>query len=108
MRSEEFSGTLRRGALVAGFVAAAIAMSQPASADNFTLRVGSGHPSGPSIYVNLVENFFVPEVVRRVAEETEHTITFIEGYGGAIAGVADTLEAVETGLLDVGAYCFCF
>lgn len=87
---------------------ALIALPQAVSAANFTLRIGSGHPSGPSVYVSLVENFFVPEVTRRVAEETEHTITFIEGYGGSLAGVADTLEAVESGLLDFGAYCFCF
>lgn len=88
--------------------ASALAMSLPAAADNFTFRIGSGHPSGPSVYVNLVENFFVPEVTRRVAEETEHTVSFVEAYGGTIAGVADTLEAVESGLLDFGAYCFCF
>lgn len=79
-----------------------------ASADSFTLRIGSGHPSGPSVYVNLVENFFVPEVIRRVESETSHKITFVQGYGGSIAGVADTLEAVQQGLLDIGAYCFCF
>ncbi|KPQ07365.1 MAG: TRAP-type C4-dicarboxylate transport system, periplasmic component [Rhodobacteraceae bacterium HLUCCA12] len=89
-------------------LAALFALPQAAAAESFTLRVGAGHPSGPSVYVNLVENHFVPEVTRRVAEETDHTITFIEGYGGSIAGVADTLEAVESGLLDVGAYCFCF
>lgn len=88
--------------------ASALALALPASAENFTFRIGSGHPSGPSVYVSLVENFFVPEVTRRVAEETEHTVTFIEAYGGTIAGVADTLEAVESGLLDMGAYCFCF
>ncbi|MDP2086805.1 MAG: C4-dicarboxylate TRAP transporter substrate-binding protein [Gemmobacter sp.] len=80
----------------------------PASADTFTLRVGAGHPSGPSVYVNLVETFFVPEVKKRVAERTSHKVEFIEGYGGSIAGVADTLEAVQSGLLDVGAYCMCF
>lgn len=79
-----------------------------ASAETFTLRVGTGHPAGPTVYVNMVQDFFVPEVKRRVAEETDHEIEFIEGYGGAIAGTADTLEAVETGLLDLGAYCFCF
>jgi TRAP-type C4-dicarboxylate transport system substrate-binding protein len=87
---------------------AALALPGAALADNFTLRIGAGHPSGPSVYVGLVENFFVPEVKRRVAEETEHTVEFIEGYGGAIVGVADTLEAVESGLLDIGAYCMCF
>ena len=93
---------------IAPALALALTTAAPALAADFTLRVGSGHPSGPSVYVNLVENFFVPEVTRRVAEETEHTITFIQGYGGAIAGVADTLEAVQSGLLDLGAYCFCF
>lgn len=100
---------MRRAAL--GLImggAGVVALAAPAAAENFTLRIGSGHPSGPSVYVNLVENFFVPEVRRRVEEETDHTITFIEGYGGSIAGVADTLEAVESGLLDLGAYCFCF
>lgn len=79
-----------------------------ASADNFTLRIGSGHPNGPAVYVADTANFFVPEVKRRVAEETEHTIDFVEGYGGAIAGVAETLESVQNGILDIGAYCICF
>lgn len=79
-----------------------------AQAENFTLRIGSGHPSGPSAYVTLMEKFFVPEVKRRVEAETDHTVEFIEGYGGSIAGVADTLEAVQNGLLDIGGYCMCF
>jgi len=82
--------------------------STAANADKFTLRIGSGHPAGPSVYVSMVQDFFVPEVKRRVAAETEHQVEFIEGYGGSIAGVADTLEAVQNGLLDLGAYCFCF
>ncbi|MEM6761618.1 MAG: hypothetical protein AAF615_01950, partial [Pseudomonadota bacterium] len=79
-----------------------------AIADTFTLRIGSGHPNGPAVYVTDTANFFVTEVKRRVAEETEHEIEFVEGYGGAIAGVAETLEAVQNGILDVGAYCMCF
>jgi len=87
---------------------AALAMAAPVAADTFTLRIGSGHPNGPAIYVTDTANFFVPEVVRRVAEETDHEIEFVEGYGGAIAGVAETLEAVQNGILDIGAYCMCF
>ncbi len=79
-----------------------------ANADSFTLRIGAGHPSGPAVYVSDVEKFFVPEVKKRVAAETDHTIEFVEGYGGSIAGVAETLEAVQNGILDIGAYCFCF
>ena len=79
-----------------------------ASAETFTLRIGSGHPNGPAIYVADVANYFVPEVERRVAAETEHEVQFVEGYGGAIAGVAETLEAVQNGILDIGATCMCF
>lgn len=79
-----------------------------ALAETFTLRIGSGHPDGPSVYVSDVANFFVPEVVRRVSEETDHEIEFVQGYGGSIVGVADTLEAVQDGILDIGAYCMCF
>lgn len=89
--------------------AIALALAAPAAtAETFTLRIGSGHPSGPAVYVSDVENFFVPEVTRRVAEETEHEVEFVQGYGGTIAGVAETLEAVQNGILDIGAYCICF
>ena len=91
---------------LSGLALATLAM--PVSADTFTLRIGSGHPNGPAVYVTDTATFFVPEVVRRVAAETDHEIEFVEGYGGAIAGVAETLEAVQNGILDIGAYCMCF
>ena len=81
--------------------AALAALAVPAAAETFTLRIGSGHPNGPAIYVTDTANFFVPEVVRRVAEETEHEIEFVEGYGGAIAGVAETLEALQADPFDI-------
>lgn len=84
------------------------ALAAPVSADTFTLRIGSGHPNGPAVYVTDTAKFFVPEVVRRVSAETEHDIEFVEGYGGAMAGVSETLEAVQNGILDIGAYCICF
>ena len=95
---------LRSGAATLGL----LAMGAVASADTFTFRIGSGHPNGPAVYVADTANFFVPEVKRRIAEETEHEVEFVEGYGGAIAGVAETLESVQNGILDIGAYCICF
>ena len=73
-----------------------------------TLRIGAGHPVGPTVYVNEMRDFFVPEVTRRVEEETDHEINFVQGYGGSIAQVAEVLEAVQAGILDIGAYCVCF
>ncbi len=91
--------------LAATVVAGAWAVS--AQADNIKLRIASGHPAA-NTYVNLMQNFFVPEVTKRVAAKTKHKIEFIEGYGGAMVKVADTLEGVQSGIIDIGGYCFCF
>ena len=86
-------------------IAASIA---PASADNFTLRIGSGHSNVVTPYVKMMAEFFVPEVVLRVADRTGHTVEFVEGYAGTIVGVNDTLEGVQDGVVDIGGFCVCF
>jgi TRAP-type C4-dicarboxylate transport system substrate-binding protein len=78
-----------------------------ANAEDIKLRIASGHPAA-NTYVNLMQNFFVPEVTKRVAQRTKHKVEFVEGYGGAMVKVADTLEGVQSGLIDIGGYCFCF
>ena len=87
--------------------ALAFAALPQAQAENIRLRIASGHPP-VNTYVNLMQNFFVPEVTKRVAARTKHTVEFIEGYGGSIVKVADTLEGVQSGIIDIGGYCFCF
>ena len=83
-------------------------LAAPAAlADEFKLRIASGHPPA-NTYVNLMQNFFVPEVTKRVAARTKHKVEFIEGYGGAMVKVADTLEGVPSGIIDIGGFCFCF
>src|SRR5829696_4625284 len=80
----------------------------PAAAqETIRLRIASGHPAA-NTYVNLMQNFFVPEVTKRVAQRTKHKVEFVEGYGGAMVKVADTLEGVQAGIIDIGGYCFCF
>lgn len=79
-----------------------------AAADTYSLRIGSGFPSAPSVFVSEVEKFYVPEVVKQVKEKTGHTITFTEAYGGSVAKPNETLAAVEAGLLDIGVLCVCF
>lgn len=90
-------------------VTALLAAAAPAlHAESFTLRIGAGHPSAPTVYVNQLEKFFVPEVTRRVKDRTGHSVAFTEAYGGSIAKVNETVAAVESGILDLGAMCFCF
>jgi len=55
-----------------------------------------------------MQTFFVPEVTKRVAARTQHKVEFIEGYGGAMVKVADTLEGVQSGIIDIGGYNFGF
>lgn len=104
-----FGGALRRKALGmgAGVGVAIVCSGGAATAEDIKLRIASGHPA-VNTYVNLMQSFFVPEVTKRVAERTKHKVEFIEGYGGSMVKVADTLEGVQSGIIDVGGYCFCF
>src|SRR5512133_3770678 len=86
------------------FVAAG---SSASAQDVIRLRIASGHPPA-NTYVSLMQGFFVPEVTKRVAEKTKHKVEFVEAYGGAMVKVADTLEGVQSGIVDIGGYCFCF
>jgi len=96
---------MRIDCCVAALAAACLAL--PASAENIRLRIASGHPTA-NTYVNLMNSYFVPEVTKRVAAKTKHKIEFVEGYGGSIVKVADTLEGVQSGIIDIGGYCYCF
>lgn len=84
-----------------------LACAVPAQAENIRLRIASGHAAAQT-YVNLLQNFFVPEVTKRVAATTTHKIEFVEGYGGSMVKVADTLEGVQSGIIDIGGYNFGF
>ena len=85
----------------------AAATTSASAQETIRLRIASGHPP-VNTYVNLMQNFFVPEVTKRVAAKTKHKVEFIEGYGGAMVKVADTLEGVQSGIIDIGGFCFCF
>ncbi|MBM3384300.1 MAG: hypothetical protein FJY40_04090 [Betaproteobacteria bacterium] len=100
---------MKRFMLTAGAAAlvAALFTGGAARADDIKLRIASGHPPA-NTYVNLMQNFFVPELTKRVAARTKHKVEFIEGFGGAMVKVADTLEGVQSGIIDIGGYCFCF
>lgn len=89
------------------FSAIAGAVSPAIAQETIRLRIASGHAAA-NTYVNLMQSFFVPQVTKRVAERTKHKVEFVEGYGGAMVKVADTLEGVQSGIIDIGGYCFCF
>ena len=98
---------LQRFGIAAAVLGCALLVTRPAVAEDFKLRIASGHPTA-NTYVALLQNFFVPEVTKRVAARTKHKVEFIETYGGSTVKVGDTLEGVQTGIVDIGGYNFGF
>jgi len=84
-----------------------LAFALPAQAEKFTFKIASGH--SPSWhFVQLPQTFFIPEVKKRVKEKTGHDIEFIESFSGASVKPTEVLEAVESGVVDIGIFCTCF
>lgn len=90
----KFTKHLALAALIAGAFGSA-------HADNFTLRMGAGHPTGLT-YVGVYDTYFASEVTKRVKEKTGHNIRFIKAFGGSVAKVDGVIEAVQKGTLDIG------
>ena len=44
----------------------------------------------------------MPRVAERVAKETGHKIEWTEAFGGSVCKLGECLEAIESGLLDIG------
>jgi TRAP-type C4-dicarboxylate transport system substrate-binding protein len=92
---------------VIAFLALATVSTTAMAQEVFKLRIASGHPPA-NTYVALLQSFFVPEVTKRVAAKTKYKVEFVEGYGGSMVKVADTLEGVQSGIIDLGGYNFGF
>ena len=92
-----------RLAVTAALIGCALLTARSAYSEDIRLRIASGHPTA-NTYVALMQNFFVPEVTKRVAARTKHQVHFIESYGGSTVKVADTLEGVQSGIVDIGGY----
>lgn len=92
-----------RSVFVAAAAAAALFALQPdARAETYTLRIGAGHPLAVADYIQVAHSFFIPEVQKRVANETDHEVKFIEAWAGSVAGVNEILTATQQGVLDIG------
>jgi TRAP-type C4-dicarboxylate transport system substrate-binding protein len=89
---------------IIGIVVAATALlgtSASVSADTFKLSIGAGHPAAAA-WIATIKDFYLPRVTERVKKETGHTLVWTEAWGGSVCKLGECLEAVESGLLDVG------
>lgn len=88
-----------KAAGLAGIIAAWAAL--PAVAETFSLTVVAGHPPIGN-GVSGIRDFFIPEVNKRLAENGKYTINWTQAYAGSVADVKGVLEAVESGIADMG------
>jgi len=101
--------TDRRGfALRTGLVAgvALLLVSLPAQADKIRLKIASGHNASWH-FIQITQQYFMPEVAKRVKEKTKHEIEWVEGFAGAMVKATEVLEGLQSGIVDVGIYCIC-
>ena len=66
------------------------------------LVIASGHATAFQ-WIEMVRDFFVPEIDRRLAAlGGERRIVWTEAYGGSLTKLGSELETLEAGLVDVG------
>jgi len=71
------------------------------AAETIKLTTVSGYPK-TAAWVQQFEESFVPAVNARLAETGAYEIDWVYGWGGAIVGPKGELDAIESGLADIG------
>jgi len=79
-----------------------VASMSTAAAKTHKLTVVAGHPP-IFLWVTLTRDFFIPEVDKRLkAAGGQDKIIWNQAYGGTIAKIGGALEAIESGVADMG------
>ncbi|MDR1242968.1 MAG: TRAP transporter substrate-binding protein DctP [Deltaproteobacteria bacterium] len=87
--------------LLVMFTATAMSFSASAAETKKTLRftIGSGHTARSLEYLIVAEDFFMPEIQKRVAEKTNYVVEWVPTFG-TVAGLSDILKATQEGLVE--------
>jgi TRAP-type C4-dicarboxylate transport system substrate-binding protein len=104
MKAEKLSTWIVMITLVAIFF---LGNENVAEAKKFRLVIGAGHPT-TALWIARFQDFTAAEIKKRVAQRTGHEIEWVYAWGGSVAKLEGVLEAVETGLLDVGFIAYQF
>jgi TRAP-type C4-dicarboxylate transport system substrate-binding protein len=73
--------------------------SETVEKETIPLVIGAGHTAGSMEYIDSLDNFFKPEVAKRVSENTNYEIAWTDAYG-TVGGVAETVTITQDGMLD--------
>ncbi|HEV7368359.1 C4-dicarboxylate TRAP transporter substrate-binding protein [Arenibaculum sp.] len=91
-----------RTTLLACALAAGTALSAgSAPAEDLRVTVTAGHPP-VFLWVKELQDYFIPEVDRRLAAGGEHSIEWTQAYGGTVAKIGGELDAIRDGISDMG------
>ena len=101
MKAKKIAFVLFAASLLAVCLLTSCAKKETAAKQKITLRIGSGHATS-NPWVTVLDEFFVPEVSKRVAERTNYEIEWIKAYGASVIKLNDELEGIEAGLVDIG------
>lgn len=72
------------------------------------LTLAVGHPERGISYSEVLADYFVPELQKRVEEETDYTLDINAAFGGTIADHTEMINAVQSGLADMSAPTYLF
>lgn len=79
-----------------------------AGGEEIELSFAVAHPERGIAYSEVIVDFLIPELESRVAEETDATLNIQAAFGGTLAQHAEMLDAVQTGVADIGAPTYLF
>lgn len=94
--------TIKRSVSGAAIVALCTAMTAPAQAqEEIDVSIVSGFSPAVAV-VRILQESFMPGVNERLAETGNYTVNWQEAFSGTLAKPAGELEAIQTGLADMG------
>ena len=97
---------MMRGMFFVGVSALLAVTADDAAADKINMKIASGHNASWH-FIQITQNYFIPEVKKRVKERTPHEIEFTEGFAGAMVKPTEVLEGLQSGIIDIGVFCIC-
>jgi TRAP-type transport system periplasmic protein len=72
-----------------------------ANAAQFKVTFSAGH--GTQLpWVRMIKEFYIPEVDKRLAAGGQHSIVWTEAFGGTLAKIGGELDAVGSGVAEMG------
>jgi TRAP-type C4-dicarboxylate transport system substrate-binding protein len=85
----------------AGVIACLSALSPAVNAETYKVTISAAH--GTQLpWIGMIKNFMIPEIDKRLAAGGKHNIVWNEAFGGTLAKVGGELDAVGSGVAEMG------